>query len=250
MTERGKKPPTIQIPPRRAHTSGTLVGNPVKIPPPLRPPSTPDMAAELETRQVPRLEPAKLAKLAQAALEDEAAVTQKGIPSLPPVDDLEIEHDEPTMPRELPLGLQRPTARDPIDSDLFTSLPHDRRAAVLARFFPKQIAPGALLIRQGETGHPLYLVTRGLLEVRSERAGGEVVTLDHARDGEFVGELALLSHTPSTFHVIAATPAEVLALAPKDFYDIAGAFPALWAYLKDISERRGRDYDQRLRRGG
>ncbi len=105
-----------------------------------------------------------------------------------------------------------------------------------------------MVIRQGETKHALYLIGRGLLEVRAERADGAIVTLDHARDGEVVGEIGLLTQTPSPFLVIAATPADVYVLEPKDFYDIVGAFPALWAYLKELAERRQRAYEMRLKR--
>ena len=35
-------------------------------------------------------------------------------------------------------------------------------------------------------------------------------------------------------------------LAPRDFYEIAGAFPALWAALKQAAERRTREQDARL----
>ena len=104
------------------------------------------------------------------------------------------------------------------------------------------------MIRQGEVAHPLVLVSRGRLDVRTERAG-ETIQIGTIAMGEYVGELALLHRTPSNAHVVAAGEAEVLLLPPRDFYELAGAFPALWAELKDVAERRQREFDYRIRAG-
>jgi CRP-like cAMP-binding protein len=49
-------------------------------------------------------------------------------------------------------------------------------------------------------------------------------------------------------HVYAAQDCELLVLPPRDFYELAGAFPALWAELKDVAERRKRDLEMMLKR--
>ena len=66
--------------------------------------------------------------------------------------------------------------------------------------------------------------------------GFEVIAGDH------VGEGALLARQPAPVHVIATTETGLLLLYPHELYEIAGAFPALWARLKDVAERRARDH--------
>ena len=131
-------------------------------------------------------------------------------------------------------------------SSFFAPLPEAQRAEVLARFVPRTVAAGTLVIRRGETQHPLVLVARGRLDVRIER-DDRMLQLGTVGAGEFVGEIALLARTAAPAHVVAATNAELLELAPAVFYEVCAGYPALWAELKDVAERRRREYEHRLR---
>jgi hypothetical protein len=131
----------------------------------------------------------------------------------------------------------------------FAPLPADRRSVVLARFSRRSMPAGATVIRQGEQGHPLVLVASGRLEVHADRPAGEgkdPIELVPIGPGEYIGEAALLARGPAPAHVVAATEVELLLLAPRDFYEIAGAYPALWAQLKESAERRTRELAARL----
>jgi hypothetical protein len=158
--------------------------------------------------------------------------------------------EEQTQPRDLPLARsrRRTPPPGPLGTAFFQPLPLERRAAVLSRFHRRPLAAGTTVIRQGEQGHALVLVAAGRLEVRVERPDGTFVQLGAIAPGEYVGEAALLARQPAPAHVIALTDVELLLLQPRDFYEIAGAYPALWAELKDVAERRTREHDARLKR--
>ncbi len=271
-----RRPPTIQIPPKRAHseTRGRL---PLIETPDSSPTSAPDPVVTGDKTPLPAPLPHHVAdptlpnKIApprgqlgsspELQADPDAAATLRAIETADTGDlslDIAIEDTAPQDPARVAasalfsggaaLGAGFGATKDAGEGPFFAPLPADRRAAVLARFYRRQMAPGMLVIRQGEVKHPLYLVARGLLEVRLEKASGQLVTLEHVRDGDVVGEIGLLAQSPSPFQVIAATPVEVYALGPKDFYDIVGAFPALWSYLKDLADRRTREYDAKMRR--
>jgi CRP-like cAMP-binding protein len=70
--------------------------------------------------------------------------------------------------------------------------------------------------------------------------------LYEVHEGEHVGEGSLLARKPSPAHVVAVSDCELVTLPPKELYEIAGAFPALWARLKDIAEKRERAFRQLL----
>ncbi|MFI4947222.1 MAG: ATP-binding cassette domain-containing protein [Alphaproteobacteria bacterium] len=72
--------------------------------------------------------------------------------------------------------------------------------------------PGETVIREGETGHELFLVSSGA--VRVERAGGEVARLG---PGDFFGELALMSGERRNATVTAADPLETYVLGEAEF---------------------------------
>ena len=61
---------------------------------------------------------------------------------------------------------------------------------------------GKLLMREGESGHEVFVVVRGQLEVWRRREGGQIANLG---PGEVVGEMALLSKKPRNATVRAAT---------------------------------------------
>jgi hypothetical protein len=174
----------------------------------------------------------------------------------------DYEDDDQTQPRDLPLGLRRSWAPSaarglvasalvggaapaPLAFAFFAPLPPDRRAAVLARFSRRSVPPGTVVIRQGEVGPSFVLVAQGRLQVRVDRAG-RTIELGAIGPGEHIGEAPLLARAPARGSVVAATEAELLLLAPRDFYEIAGSFPALWAELKAAAERRTRELDARL----
>ncbi|MEO8701666.1 MAG: cyclic nucleotide-binding domain-containing protein [Kofleriaceae bacterium] len=206
-----------------------------------------DLSAELETRQRPRIESSELKRI---SLPPPTAPVGKvdfdDAPTPAPIDDAVptiSTEEELTVPRELPgFGDREPitnTSTTLLASVFFAPLPPPRRQVVLRRFHRRSVKSGDVVIRQGETEHPLVIVGRGRLEVYVERNGARVA-ITSVGAGDHIGEVALLARAAATAHVVAATDAELLVLLPREFYEIVGAFPALWSQLKNIAERRTR----------
>lgn len=212
-----------------------------------------DVAAELDTRQRVKVAAADVERLSRppptvpferSDLDDPDDGPDEDAET--PVPGLEHRDEDQTKPRDLPGIRQRAPTSSVLTSPFFAPLPAERRAGVLQRFQRRAVTDGTVVIHQGDVAHPLILVSRGRLDVRLHRRD-ESFQLGTVAMGEYIGEVALLGRTPAIANVIAAGDAEILVLPPRDFYELAQTFPALWAELKDVAERRQREYDYRLR---
>lgn len=87
----------------------------------------------------------------------------------------------------------------------------------------REIDEGVELIQEGEPGDAFFAVASGRVVIR--RRGRKVGELG---DGCFVGEIALLSRSPRSATVVAATPLTVLEIAGEDFVALLDEHPELW----------------------
>ena len=99
---------------------------------------------------------------------------------------------------------------------------HLERLGMLAE--EVDVAPGKVLIRQGELGDDLMVLVKGLVTV--ERDGQQVNKLG---PGEFFGEIALIERGPRTATVTAETPCRLLVLNHRSFHALMEEFPEVAA---------------------
>ncbi len=83
---------------------------------------------------------------------------------------------------------------------------------VAERMMRRQFMPGEVIIREGDVGEELFLISDGEVEV--ERSGHEVARLG---PGDFFGELALMSGNPRNATVTASRPVDTYILGKDDF---------------------------------
>jgi CRP-like cAMP-binding protein len=81
---------------------------------------------------------------------------------------------------------------------------------------------GRRLIKEGGRGTEFFALVEGAVDV--EKAGRRVATL---RDGDFFGEIALVTDAPRTSTVTARTPVRLLVLTKRDFQRLMREQPRL-----------------------
>ena len=96
--------------------------------------------------------------------------------------------------------------------EAFKNLTPHELTDVAERMTRRQFMPGEVIIREGEAGEELFLISEG--EVEIEREGHEVARLGA---GDFFGELALMSGNPRNANVIATKPVDTYVLGKNDF---------------------------------
>ncbi len=69
-----------------------------------------------------------------------------------------------------------------------------------------RLAPGQVLMRQGDHGDDMYLVLAGRVAVEVEHGDGTRTVVDEVGTGNVVGEMALLTGLPRTATVSPSSP--------------------------------------------
>ena len=97
--------------------------------------------------------------------------------------------------------------------------------------------PGELILRQGDPGDSLYIVRGGQVAVQIGVLGAhkEVATLG---DGEFFGEMSLMTGETRTATVVAKTDVECYIVDKEAFQEIVQEKPELAGTISDILSRR------------
>ena len=106
-----------------------------------------------------------------------------------------------------------------------------------------------VVLQQGVTDPTLYIVTQGVLHVRRQAEGRQVL-LGRVEAGGFFGEISLFDPGPTTASVVAATNGEVVQLSRTQLQDFAEQSPGvvvnvLVGLLEGMSQRLRRT-DERL----
>jgi CRP-like cAMP-binding protein len=100
--------------------------------------------------------------------------------------------------------------------ELLAGLPGQTLAQLAKRMEREEIAPGTVVIREGDTGDRFYVVFAGMLSVSQRDLGNRGVL----RPGDYFGEVALAMNMPRTATVTAITPAVVASCDRATFDEL------------------------------
>ncbi|MDQ3877308.1 MAG: cyclic nucleotide-binding domain-containing protein [Actinomycetota bacterium] len=120
---------------------------------------------------------------------------------------------------------------------MFSSLEPEVLASLSERLLLERFAPGEDIVRQGDAGDKLYILTRGAADVlvRTDRGETRVNTI---KEGDYFGEYALLTGEERTATVRATQPTEVYSLAKQEFTDLVESEPRLQQMLSSFVAQR------------
>ena len=103
--------------------------------------------------------------------------------------------------------------------------------------------PGEFLFQEGDEGHALYVVRKGVLRVVSGSTVYETV-----REGGIVGEMAIIDERTRSASVIAGTYCELLEVDAAEFLSLVATKPSFALTVMRVMARRLRIMDQRYGR--
>ena len=103
---------------------------------------------------------------------------------------------------------------------MFSALSRKELAMVAKRAEDVSVAPGKVLVSEGETGQQFFVIMSGT--ARLTRRGRKIATLG---PGDYFGELSLLDKHPRNATAIAETPMELVVLGQREFAGLIDDVP-------------------------
>jgi CRP-like cAMP-binding protein len=129
-------------------------------------------------------------------------------------------------------------------SPLFKPFTRMQQRDLLRRFTSHDVAPGTIVINEGEEGRGLFVVLAGDLDVSRRTADGSAVPLGNLKTGDVFGEMSIVRNARTAATVTAARNATVLFLAREVVSRMIAGVPEIKSYLEALAE--GREIDNQL----
>jgi CRP-like cAMP-binding protein len=121
---------------------------------------------------------------------------------------------------------------------LFKPFNRMQQRDLLRRFTSHDVAPGTVVINEGEEGRGLFVVLSGELDVARRTADGGSIPLGTLRTGDVFGEMSLVRNARTSATVTAQRNATVLFLSREYVSRIVSGVPEIKAYLEALAEDR------------
>ena len=126
----------------------------------------------------------------------------------------------------------------PPKSPLFEVLSKEERDALVSQMVLEEFNEGDIVITEGEEGSSLYVVVSGLVKVYTRGQKGENFYLANLGEGEFFGEVSVLTGKPRTATVVAAQKTELLRLDKENLDRLVEEHPRVRDVLEQFYKKR------------
>jgi len=119
----------------------------------------------------------------------------------------------------------------------------EEKLTELAPFFATEtFQPGREIVRQNDPGDKFYIIARGKVEVwRTEEQSGSTTRVAVLQDGDYFGEITLITGFPRTATVRTVTVCTCISLERGQFNRMLERFPELQRQLSEVAVQRLRE---------
>ena len=124
------------------------------------------------------------------------------------------------------------------DVYLFSSLDDDERRLIAENLEEVHYAINEIVIREGDPGDSFFTISEGEVEVYITSAGGNRRILNRLHEGDFFGEIALLSGGRRTASVQAVTDLRVHVLRKDRFRQVLERKPEILDEISTVLSKR------------
>jgi hypothetical protein len=146
---------------------------------------------------------------------------------------------EPDMEVDLETLLEDEAAgAAPMSTPLFPHFSKDELVLLMRGLELLSFDPGDIIVAQGEPGDSLFIITTGVIKAWVKDDRGHYDNVRSLRDGDFFGEISILTGQPRTATVTAASRCEMLELDRRTLDGITATHPHVVTVLQQFYEQR------------
>ena len=137
-----------------------------------------------------------------------------------------------------PAGKTEPLFTRPVPkSPLFEMLSDEERAAVVREMEIESHDEGSVIITEGDPGASMYLIASGDVKVYTRGTAGTVY-LARLGEGDFFGEVSVLTGKPRTATITASQRTELLRLDKEKLDGVLSKYPGIRKVLDAFYKKR------------
>jgi hypothetical protein len=147
--------------------------------------------------------------------------------------------EETLRPGDAPAS--RATEAAPVivgDTPLFRSFSQAELVALIKGLRLLSFDPGQIVVSEGESGGSLFVVTSGTLRAFVKSPAGRNVEVRQIEEGEFFGEISVLTGQPRSATITAAARCELLELDRATLDSISAGHPHVRQVLQEFCDQR------------
>ncbi|RME04410.1 MAG: hypothetical protein D6805_03045 [Planctomycetota bacterium] len=123
-------------------------------------------------------------------------------------------------------------------TELFRRVPPGYLKKLAEHLTVAEYAPRDKIISKGEPGDAMYMIVEGEVKIPICDKQGRETMVARLSEGEFFGEMALLTGDPRTADVIAITPVKCIVITKKVFQSLVTRHPSIAKFLTEILAKR------------
>jgi tetratricopeptide (TPR) repeat protein len=124
------------------------------------------------------------------------------------------------------------------NSPLFEVLSGEEREALVREMELEEHEEGSVIITEGQPGSSMYVIARGEVKVWTRGPDGAAVYLAKLGEGDFFGEVSVLTGKPRTATITASQPTQVLRLDKSKLDTALARYPGIRKVLDDFYKKR------------
>jgi CRP-like cAMP-binding protein len=110
---------------------------------------------------------------------------------------------------------------------LFSDLKGRDLKVIDGMVYERRYDAGEYMFETGQPGAAMFIIEEGEVQITRLNAAGEEVVLARLRNGEFLGELALLDNSPRSASALVGKPTKALAIFREDLDKLLDSHPDL-----------------------